>query len=323
MSAQRVAAIDCGTNSIRLLVADVDASGGTLRDLAREMRIVRLGEGVDRTGEFSSGAIERTLAACDEYASAIESLRTHNGDPIPLRFVATSASRDARNRDLFIDGVHARLGVTPEVVSGDEEALLSFVGATREDAGAAEPALVVDLGGGSTEFVMQPTAGGPLRARSVDVGCVRMTERHIRHDPPTADEVAAIRADVDAAFALAAQEVPIHEARSIIGLAGTVTTVVALALGLEEYDTQRLHLARIPVTDVHEVTERLIAMTTAQRAALGVMHPGRADVIAAGALVIDQIVRATGLLELIASEHDILDGIAWSLAEGGRLSASH
>jgi exopolyphosphatase / guanosine-5'-triphosphate,3'-diphosphate pyrophosphatase len=320
MSVRRVAAIDCGTNSIRLLVADVDAQEQTLTDIAREMRIVRLGEGVDRTGEFTSGAIERTLAACDEYASLIAASKPMDRTPIPLRFVATSASRDARNRSLFIDGVQSRLGVAPEVVSGAEEALLSYTGATRELSGdewaaTLQPALVVDLGGGSTEFVMQPEPAESLRARSVDVGCVRMTERHMHSDPPTPDQVAAVRADVDTAIALAAQDVPIEQARSIIGLAGTVTTVVALALGLEEYDAKRIHLARVSTTQVHEVTERLIAMTTAQRAALGVMHPGRADVIAAGALIIDRIMFATGLPELIASEHDILDGIAWSLVQ--------
>jgi exopolyphosphatase/guanosine-5'-triphosphate,3'-diphosphate pyrophosphatase len=305
----RVAAIDCGTNSIRLLVADVDPVAGTLVDLDRRMEVVRLGEGVDRTGRLSDAALARTFAACDVYAARIDELGAKQ-----VRFVATSASRDAQNRDVFVDGVRARLGVEPEVVPGSEEAALSFAGATRELVGAsgvAAPYLVVDIGGGSTEFVVGTDR--PDAALSVDVGCVRMTERHLRDDPATADQVAAATRDIDAAIDRAAEAVPLADAKSLIGLAGSVTTVAAIALGLDEYDSARIHRSRIPAAQVHEIAARLLAMPRAERAKLGVMHPGRVDVIGAGALVLDRIVRRTGVDEVVVSEHDILDGIAWSI----------
>jgi exopolyphosphatase/guanosine-5'-triphosphate,3'-diphosphate pyrophosphatase len=309
-SAVRAAAIDCGTNSIRLLVADIDAGVGAARDVAREMVIVRLGEGVDATGAFSPAALERTFAACREYASVLRSA----GDP-PLRFVATSASRDVSNREEFVAGVRGILGVEPEVISGQEEGALSFAGATVGiPADASPPYLVVDIGGGSTEFVLG--AGAPTHRTSVDVGCVRMTERHLAADPPTPDEVAAVRADVDAAIARAGQVVPLGAAGTLVGLAGSVTTVAALALGLPEYDARRIHHSRIPVADVRRVSDELLAMPRAQRAALPVMHPGRVDVIGAGALVLRRIMDATGAAEVLVSEHDILDGVVWSLARG-------
>ena len=306
----RVAAIDCGTNSLRLLIADVDAARGTLVDIDREMNIVRLGQGVDRTRRFADDALERTFVVCRDYA---ERIAAHHVEHV--RFVATSASRDVSNRATFVDGVRRALGVEPEVISGDQEAALSFAGATRELVdvqGMKEPYLVVDIGGGSTEFVV----GGRQveAARSVDVGCVRLTERHLRDDPPTREQIAAARADIVAAIDLAAQTVPMSSAATLVGLAGSVTTVVALALGLEEYDPVRIHHSRVAAAQVHEIAEMLLAMTRAQRAALPVMHPGRVDVIGAGALVLDTIVEQVGAAEVVASEHDILDGIAFSIA---------
>ncbi len=308
MSGVRVAAIDCGTNAIRLLVADV--SDGTLIDVDRRMEIVRLGEGVDATGRLSDGALARTFAACETYAALITSYGATR-----VRFVATSASRDASNRADFVAGVLARIGVEPEVITGDEEAALSFTGATRGLVGAEPPYLVVDIGGGSTEFVLGTTA--PVAARSVDVGCVRMTERHVRHDPPTGDEVDGIVADVDAAISLAAEAVPLSEARTLVGLAGSVTTAAGIALDLPEYDSALIHGSRISTSDVDEVSERLLRLGHDERSAIGVMHPGRVDVINAGVLVLRRIMHRTGLSEVLVSEHDILDGIAWALAEPG------
>ncbi|MFN8146368.1 MAG: Ppx/GppA phosphatase family protein [Candidatus Nanopelagicales bacterium] len=304
----RVAAIDCGTNAIRLLVADV--VDGTLTDLDRRMETVRLGEGVDATGRLADAALARTFAACERYAAIVGDLGAER-----IRFVATSASRDAENRDVFVAGVLERIGVEPEVISGDEEAALSFTGATRGLVGGEPPYLVVDIGGGSTEFVLGTTE--PVAARSVDVGCVRMTERHVRHDPPSRDEIDAIVADVDAAISRAAQAVPLTEARTLVGLAGSVTTAAALALALPEYDSSVIHGSRIPASEIARVSDELLVLDHDQRAALGPMHPGRVDVINAGVLVLRRILDRTGLPEVLVSEHDILDGIAWALAEGG------
>jgi exopolyphosphatase/guanosine-5'-triphosphate,3'-diphosphate pyrophosphatase len=302
----RVAGIDCGTNSIRLLVADVHPETGELIELDRRMTIVRLGQGVDRTGRLAPEALERTFAACREYAGVIRELGAER-----IRFVATSASRDAENRDEFVRGVVDILGVEPEVITGDQEAEFSFTGATGELRGA-ETYLVVDIGGGSTEFV---TGDRHVEAaRSVDIGCVRLTERHIRHDPPTAEEVEAVRADVRAALDLAAETVPLSSAGTLVGLAGSVTTVAAIALGLPEYDSAKIHHARISAVQVAEVAERLLASTHDERAAIPVIHPGRVDVIIAGALVLREIVERVGAREIVVSEHDILDGIALSVA---------
>jgi exopolyphosphatase/guanosine-5'-triphosphate,3'-diphosphate pyrophosphatase len=305
----RVAAIDCGTNSIRLLVAevDLDGRGPRLTELTRQMEIVRLGAGVDRTGELAPEALERTFRALRGYAADIERLGATR-----VRMVATSATRDARNRDDLVKGVRAILGVDPEVISGDEEAALSFAGAAAELPTAAAPILVADIGGGSTELVLGD-ASGVLAARSVNVGCVRMAERHVRTDPPDAAEAAAIVADVNAALDLAEQTVPLRRAATLVGVAGTVTTVAALAAGLPEYDSERIHLLATPADAVAEVTAKLLAMTHAERAALPVMHPGRVDVIAAGALVLRTLVERVGLPAVVASERDILDGIAFSL----------
>ncbi|MFJ5632500.1 exopolyphosphatase [Streptomyces goshikiensis] len=312
----RVAAIDCGTNSIRLLVADCDPGTGELVELDRRMLVVRLGQGVDKTGRLAPEALERTFAACREYAAVIKELGAQK-----VRFVATSASRDAENRDDFVRGVLEILGVEPEVISGDLEAEFSFTGATRELTGATHlerPFLVVDIGGGSTEFVVGEEH--VRAARSVDVGCVRMTERHlvtdgVVTDPPTREQIAAIRADVEAALDLAAEAVPLAEARTLVGLAGSVTTVAAIALGLPEYDSSAIHHARIPYEKVREVSERMLTATHAERAAIPVMHPGRVDVIGAGALVLLAVMERVGASEVVVSEHDILDGIAIKTAE--------
>ncbi|MFF5976554.1 exopolyphosphatase [Streptomyces sp. NPDC012769] len=302
----RVAGIDCGTNSIRLLVADVHPETGELIELDRRMTIVRLGQGVDRTGRLAPEALERTFAACRAYAEVIEELGAEK-----VRFVATSASRDAENRADFVNGVVEILGVEPEVITGDQEAEFSFTGATGELHGD-DRRLVVDIGGGSTEFVVGNRH--VEAARSVDIGCVRLTERHVRHDPPTAEEIAAIRADVRAALDLAAETVPIGEADTLVGLAGSVTTVAAIALGLPAYDSEEIHHARISRAQVDEVVARLRASTHDERAAIPVMHPGRVDVIIAGALVLEEIMERTGAAEVVVSEHDILDGIALSVA---------
>ena len=300
-----VAAIDCGTNAIRLLVADV--RGDELIDIDRRMEIVRLGEGVDATGRLSEAALGRTFAACERYAVLLDELGAER-----VRFVATSASRDASNRDDFVAGVRARIGVEPEVITGDEEAALSFAGATRGLVGAQAPYLVVDIGGGSTEFVLGETA--PIVARSVDIGCVRMTERHVRHDPPSPDEVAGIIGDVDAAIARAAEVVPLDQARTLVGLAGSVTTAAGIALDLPEYDSTVIHGSHISAAEIHRVSDLLLGLDHDGRMRLGVMHPGRVDVINAGVLVLRRILDATGLPEVLVSEHDILDGVCWALA---------
>ncbi|MEU7501666.1 exopolyphosphatase [Streptomyces griseofuscus] len=311
----RVAAIDCGTNSIRLLVADADPATGELVDLDRRMTIVRLGQGVDRTGRLAPEALERTFAACREYAAII---KEHGAER--LRFVATSASRDAENREDFVRGVLDILGVEPEVITGDQEAEFSFTGATRELTGRtdlARPYLVVDIGGGSTEFVVGDEK--VRAARSVDIGCVRMTERHLVHggevsDPPTEEQIAAIRADIEAALDLAEQTVPLRDARTLVGLAGSVTTVSAIAQDLPDYDSARIHHSRVSRARVREITEHLLHSTHAERATIPSMHPGRVDVIGAGSLVLLAIMERTGAEEVVVSEHDILDGIAWSVA---------
>jgi exopolyphosphatase/guanosine-5'-triphosphate,3'-diphosphate pyrophosphatase len=337
----RVAAVDCGTNSVRLLIADI--SGTELTELERRMEIVRLGQGVDKTGRLAPEALERTFTAMRGYAKLIEG---HGVERV--RVVATSATRDAANRDEFVRGVVEIFGVEPEVISGDEEARLSFTGATKDLAALRpmRPYLVVDIGGGSTEFVLG--TGDVEAARSVDIGCVRMTERHLRSDPPSPEQVAAAVADIDAALAAVrsgaettparAAElvdadgvpldpnappppaapplpgVPIERARTLVGLAGSVTTVAGIALDLPEYDPERIHLSRLKARQVHEVTRMLLHSTHDERAKIGVMHPGRVDVIGAGALILDRIMREYGFADLVVSEHDILDGIAWSLA---------
>ncbi|MET7748892.1 Ppx/GppA phosphatase family protein [Micromonospora sp. NPDC005367] len=309
-----MAAIDCGTNSVRLLVADLpDPAAGPespLTDLSRRMEIVRLGQDVDRTGRLAPEAIERTRVALVEYAAEIEKLGAER-----VRMCATSATRDAENADEFRAMVERTLGVLPEVVSGDEEARLSFTGAVRGlPADAKAPFLVVDIGGGSTEFVVGTREGGVQAAVSMDIGCVRMTERHLHGDPPSVDEIAAAQADIVVAVDRALEVVPGREAATLVGLAGSVTTVVAIAQGLQAYDPARIHHARVSYEAVAEVTADLLGKTREQRLAIPVMHPGRADVIGAGALVLKVIMERAGMPSVVASEHDILDGIAWSLA---------
>jgi exopolyphosphatase/guanosine-5'-triphosphate,3'-diphosphate pyrophosphatase len=326
----RVAAVDCGTNSIRLLIADVDTDGlnpdglnatgaahGTprLTDVVREMRVVRLGQGVDATGEFAEEALERTFAATREYA---ELIRQHGAGKI--RFVATSATRDAGNRQVFIDGIRELLGVEPEVISGDEEAALSFAGASSVlPSRGADPVLVVDLGGGSTEFVLG-NSDGVLAAKSVDIGCVRMTERHLRSDPPTAEQIAAAEADIDAAIDDAARTVPLERSTAVVGVAGSVTTITAHALDLPEYSPAAIHGTELSLETVRRACTELLEMTRADRAALPYMHPGRVDVIGAGGLVwrrvLERLAEATEgrIATAVSSEHDILDGIALSIS---------
>ncbi|SDN11272.1 Ppx/GppA phosphatase family protein [Allokutzneria albata] len=315
----RVAAIDCGTNSIRLLVADVtvrEDGSRWLRDVHREMRIVRLGQGVDATGLLAPEAIERTRAALADYTTV---LRRKGAERV--RMTATSATRDAGNREDFFGMVRATLGAEAEVISGDEEARLSFTGAVGDLEPEDGPFVVTDIGGGSTEVVVGTWDGVRAEitaARSVDVGCVRITERCLHDDPPTADQRAEAERVVAEILAEAFDAVDVRAARTWVGVAGTITTISAVAQELPEYDSERVHLHRMPVDTVHQVSDRLLAMTHDERAALGPMHPGRVDVINGGALVLrslaDEFAKRAGITELIASEHDILDGIALSLA---------
>jgi exopolyphosphatase/guanosine-5'-triphosphate,3'-diphosphate pyrophosphatase len=306
----RVAAFDCGTNSLRLLIADLDPETGEMTELAREMRIVRLGQGVDRTGRISEESMARTFAALDEYAGLVAQHR-----PTAVRFCATSAARDAANAAEFMAGVQQRVGVVPEVIDGDAEARASFAGATRVLGEVDDPVLVIDIGGGSTELILGTVADGSrpvvAEAQSLDIGSVRLTERHLHDDPPTAAQVAALCDDVD--VALDSCPVDPSIARTVVGVAGSVTTVAAAALGLPAYDRERINLARLDLDVVHAAVSDLVRMTVAQRRALGFMHPGRADVIGAGALILDRVLRRATVPELIVSESDILDGIAWSL----------
>jgi exopolyphosphatase / guanosine-5'-triphosphate,3'-diphosphate pyrophosphatase len=308
---RRVAAVDCGTNSLRLLLADVDPGRAELTDVIRRMEIVRLGQGVDQTGRLAPQALARTMAVLREYADVIA-----RSGAQAVRMVATSATRDADNAAEFVRLVKEVLGVAPEVLTGDEEAMLSFTGATAELAAGPDPGpfLVADIGGGSTEFVLGEAGGRPAHTISVNIGCVRMTERHLHGDPPLEAEVAAAVADIDAALEEVAAAVPVREARTLIGLAGSVTTVAAIAMRLPAYDAARIHHARVAAADVSAVTRGLLAQTRAERAAIGVMHPGRVDVIGGGALILDCLMRRFGFAAVLVSEHDILDGMAWSLA---------
>ncbi|GDX22626.1 hydrolase [Actinomycetes bacterium] len=301
----RVAAIDCGTNSIRLLIADIN--NGNFREVVRAMDIVRLGQGVDKTKSFHPDAIARTLAAVEKYAKQITSKGVEK-----IRFCATSATRDATNRDLFIDGVESILGIKPEVIPGEEEAALSFLGATKELALSHGPFLVVDIGGGSTEFVY-----GTEKvefAKSVNIGCVRMSERHFTSAPPTPGSIVEAISDIDEAIAIAAKAVPIADAKTLIAVAGTATTVAAAALDLDSYDRYAIHLSRISAEKTFTVAKRFQGMERSEIENLGYMHSGRVDVIAAGSLVLARTMLATGAKEFVASESDILDGMAWSIS---------
>jgi exopolyphosphatase/guanosine-5'-triphosphate,3'-diphosphate pyrophosphatase len=346
--------VDCGTNSVRLLVADLDGAGAGvgLADVLRRMEITRLGQGVDATGRLDPQALERTAAVLRDYAGEIRRLGAER-----VRLAATSATRDAANRDEFVALVHGLLGVKPEVITGQEEARLSFTGAVRGLPDAQPPYLVCDIGGGSTELVLGDGAAGrdaagpagaaapagsggagpngdrdgagsdgagspdgsgldqgaPVTAYSMDIGCVRLTERHLRADPPAAAQVAAAEADVRAALAVARPHVPVERAATFVGVAGSVTTVAALALDLPEYDSTRTHHARLPAAQVDEVTGWLLRSSHAERAARAVIHPGRVDVIGAGALILRVLMTELGVPTVVVSEHDILDGLALSL----------
>ena len=300
----RVAAIDCGTNSIRLLIADI--SGGKFKEVLRDMEIVRLGQGVDENKSFHPDAINRTLAAVEKFKNQLAGKGVEK-----IRLCATSATRDAANRDLFIDGVRHILGVEVEVIPGEEEARLSFNGATKELLQSDAPFLVVDIGGGSTEFVYGNKE--VEFAKSVDIGCVRMSERHLKSQPVEMSQVAQAIIDIDKAIAQAAAVVPISTAKTLVAVAGTATTIAAAALDLETYDRYAIHLSRIPAEKVHKVSAAFQAMTKSEISKLGFMHPGRVDVITAGSLVLSRVMAATGATEFVASESDILDGMAWSL----------
>jgi exopolyphosphatase/guanosine-5'-triphosphate,3'-diphosphate pyrophosphatase len=306
----RVAAFDCGTNSLRLLVTDLpDREGRNARELVRDMRIVRLGEGVDRTGRISDPAMARVLAAVDGFVAVA---RKHEVERV--RFCATSAARDASNADDFMAAVRQRVGVEPEVLTGEEEARLSFAGAVRSLGGAAPaPYLVVDIGGGSTELILG--TDDVTAAQSLDIGSVRITERHLAHDPARRDEIDAAVADIDAT--LDTLELDPTRASTVIGVAGTVTTVAAAALRLDTYERTLIHHAVIDVASVQGTVTRLLSMSTDERRALGYMHPGRADVIGGGGLVLARLLRRTSVYSMLVSEQDILDGIAWSMASAG------
>ncbi|MBA2774981.1 MAG: exopolyphosphatase [Nocardioidaceae bacterium] len=307
----RVAAIDCGTNSLRLLVTDLDPATGASVEVERRSTIVRLGQGVDRTGVFAAEALQRTFATLGDYAAVVASL-----DVADVRMVATSAARDAANREVFLTGAQDRVGVPADIVSGDEEARLSYDGATRSlDAadGLAAPLLVLDIGGGSTEFVMRPDAEADVLGRSLDIGSVRLAERHLRDDPPSHRQVDAAVADVEAA--LDRLDLPLAQVKTLVGVAGTTLTMAAMVLDLPAYDRDAVHLTRIDARMLLRAVDDIVAMSVTERLALAFMHPDRADVIGAGALVLGSVVRRLGIDTLVPSSHDILDGIAWSLVD--------
>ncbi|MGO0574850.1 Ppx/GppA phosphatase family protein [Ornithinimicrobium panacihumi] len=313
---KRVGAVDCGTNSIRLLIADLHEDGRSLTEISRQMQIVRLGEGIDATGRISEAAMARTLAAAEGYAALCQ-----DAGCTSVRFVATSASRDAENSADFVAGVQAAFGsfgTTPEVISGEEEATLSFLGATGalRAAGAPAPFLVVDIGGGSTEFVRGTET--VEAATSVDIGCVRMTERHLHDDPPTEDQVWAALSDIVRAIEDASSRVDLSGVGTLVGLAGSVTTVTAHALDLDRYDPERIHGAELPVAEVLDACTDLLLSPRSRRRELPFMHEGRVDVISAGALVwrsvVQRVAHDSGLVTVRTSETDILDGIALSQA---------
>jgi len=300
----QVAVIDCGTNSIRLLIAET--SGSTIKEVIRTMEIVRLGQGVDENKAFHPDAINRTLLAVKSFKEIID---RNNVDKI--RFCATSATRDASNRNIFIDGVRDILNIQVEVIPGEEEAALSFTGATYQLDQGSGPFLVVDIGGGSTEFVFGDKK--VISAKSVNIGCVRMSERHLTNQPPTMDQIASTIVDIDIAITQAAVSVPINSAKSLIAVAGTATTVAAAALNLSKYDRDLIHLAKISADKVHKVAQMFQSMNKSEISALPYMHEGRVDVITAGSLVLSRVMAATGATEFVASETDILDGMAFSL----------
>ncbi|MFC5140787.1 exopolyphosphatase [Actinomycetospora rhizophila] len=319
----RVAAVDCGTNSIRLLVADVtvrEDGSAWLRDVHREMRVNRLGQGVDATGRLAPESLARTREALGAYA---EMLRRHGVavGPDTVRVCATSATRDAENRDEFFGAVREVIGVDADVITGDEEARLSFAGAVADLDPDEGPFVVADVGGGSTELVTgtwDAVHAEVTAARSVDVGCVRLTEKFLHDDPPTAEQIAEAEEFTRATLAPAFTEVAVADVQTWVAVAGTATTLGAVAMDLRTYDPERIHLSRLGLDDVRATARRLEAMPRDERAALGPMHPGRVDVIGGGSLVMrvlaEELAERTDVTELVVSEHDILDGIARALA---------
>jgi exopolyphosphatase/guanosine-5'-triphosphate,3'-diphosphate pyrophosphatase len=320
----RVAAIDCGTNSIRLLVADVtvrEDGSQWLRDVHREMRINRLGQGVDATRRLAPESLERTREALLAYAEMLRRTGTTT-----VRLCATSATRDAENREEFFGMVREILGVEAEVITGDEEARLSFAGAVADLDPDEGPFVVADVGGGSTELVTgtwDAVSAEVAAAYSSNVGCVRVAEKFLHDDPPTAEQVREAEEFTRATLAPAFDAVDVAQIQTWVAVAGTATTIAAVAMELRTYDPERIHLARLGLDDVRATCRRLEAMPRAERAALGPMHPGRVDVIGAGSLVVrvlaDELAERAGITELVISEHDILDGIAreCALAESG------
>ncbi len=309
----RVAAIDCGTNSIRLLVADLEP--GKLRDLPREMRIVRLGQDVDATGQLAPDALERTRLALADYAAVARRAGAER-----VRMVATSATRDAANQEDFFAMVRQTLGTDAEVITGDEEAQLSFTGAVGDLDPRDGPFVVVDVGGGSTEVVLgdwDGTGADVTAARSVNVGCVRITERHLRSNPATPDEVSAASQFAAQTLREAFADVPVDKARTWVGVAGTITTLSALAQQLPAYDSERTHLSRLSLQQLRGTAAALLASTHQQRAGNPAIPPGRVAVIAGGALIVrviaEELHTRAGIGELVVSEHDILDGIVLGL----------
>lgn len=297
-----IGAVDCGTNSIKLLITDDHGV-----EVCRESRMVRLGQGVDATGRLADAALTRTFEAIDEFRALLD---RHGVDR--LRFCATSATRDASNGEEFADGVEQRLGVRPEVLSGDEEAALSYAGAVAHlQAAPAWPTLVIDIGGGSTELILG-NADGPVAAQSLNIGSVRMSERHLHSDPPTAAEIEACVADVDRHLDELGDAVAVASARTVVGVAGTITTIAAGVLDLPRYDRDLIDQSQITVTDTDDYVGRLAAMTVEERRGLAYMHPGRVDVIVGGALILERVLRRAGVASMIVSEADILDGIAAS-----------
>ena len=308
----RVAAVDCGTNSLRLLVADLDPASGQAVEIERASEIVRLGEDVDRTGRFADAALQRTFGVLGQFAERISGL-----DVDRTRMVATSAARDVANRAEFVRGVQHHLGVTPDVISGDEEAQLTYDGVTRglaTAAGVVAPVLVLDIGGGSTEFVMRPSADGTAVGRSLDVGAVRLTERHLLDDPPTQRQVRAAQLDIDTALDTLELDADVN---TLVGVAGTMLTMAAMVLRLPRYDRDAVHLVPLQTAALFAAVDEIVAMSVAQRRALPVMDPKRADVIAAGALLLARVVHRLEPSVVLSSSHDILDGVAWSMAGTG------
>jgi exopolyphosphatase/guanosine-5'-triphosphate,3'-diphosphate pyrophosphatase len=302
----KVAAFDCGTNSLRLLIAEIDVNAGTSNDLVRELRIVRLGQGVDRTGRIAEASLQRVFHAVEEYMEIV-----HEHDVRKIRFCATSAARDAENAEDFVAGIRERVGVQPEVLDGLEEARVSFAGATRDLPPLPEPLLVCDIGGGSTELILGQADGTIVARESLDIGSVRLNERHLHGDPPSEEEILAAVADIDRA--LDECSVDLAAAGAVIGVAGTVTTLAAGVLDLGRYDSTLIHHTVLRPDAVQGLVTRLLTMFVEQRKALPYMHPGRADVIGAGGLILNRILRRTTVNSMLVSEHDILDGIAWSM----------